>query len=361
MEIEIAIAGESSKWLLSQQYIRIGQDPRCEVNLSGGRYPAVAGEHTALEVADGAVQIVKGSRPGAETFLNGRPASDGSVLRSGDVLRLGVAGPELRIRLLETEAAARFPQHEPTRMINQPAVGATVHEPTRIVNPPAAAPSTHEPTRMIPSPAAASLAPPQPPPASAPARQSFAAPTVASAYTPPAAAPLPRRPEAVAPAGAAQASHGPSRGLESNLQRNAAKAAAAHAAEGGSMQTLEAKLNTMRTILVVNLVVVLALLVFVFLQGRELTQTHREVQELRAQAQSAVGTFTPSLDARLNVFEKRMDGMDAKVASAQDRMVKGMDEQAKAAEDHLVERMNTEIPAMMDKYVAKTKADLMQH
>jgi hypothetical protein len=79
---------------------------------------------------------------------------------------------------------------------------------------------------------------------------------------------------------------------------------------------------------------------------------------LRVQAQSAMGQLTPSLDARLNVFEKRMDGMDAKIAVAQDRMVKGMDAQAKLAEDRLVERMNAEIPAMMDKYVAKKMADI---
>jgi hypothetical protein len=57
---------------------------------------------------------------------------------------------------------------------------------------------------------------------------------------------------------------------------------------------------------------------------------------MRMQAQTAVGQFTPALDARLNTFEKRMDGVDAKM---------------KDAEDRLVLRMNKEIPAMLDKYV----------
>jgi hypothetical protein len=114
----------------------------------------------------------------------------------------------------------------------------------------------------------------------------------------------------------------------------------------------------MRMILAGNLVVLLLLLGMIFLQGRELADTHKELQQLRAQAASAVGQLTPSLDARLNVFEKRMDAMDVKVNAAQDRLVQGMDAQAKLAEDRLVQRMNTEIPAMLDKYVSKKVADM---
>ncbi len=47
-----------------------------------------------------------------------------------------------------------------------------------------------------------------------------------------------------------------------------------------------------------------------------------------------------------------MDGMDAKIADAQDRMVKTMDAQTKHEEDRMVDRMNTAIPAMLDKYIA---------
>ena len=100
MDIEIVVIGESSKWVLNQSRIRIGQDPKCEVSLPGGKYPSVSGEHVALDVVDGAVKLVKGMRAGVETFLNGHPAGDGATIRSGDVLRLGAGGPELRIRLL---------------------------------------------------------------------------------------------------------------------------------------------------------------------------------------------------------------------------------------------------------------------
>jgi hypothetical protein len=53
-----------------------------------------------------------------------------------------------------------------------------------------------------------------------------------------------------------------------------------------------------------------------------------------------------------------MDGMDAKIADAQDRMVKTMDAQTKHEEDRMVQRMNTAIPAMLDKYVADKMAEL---
>jgi pSer/pThr/pTyr-binding forkhead associated (FHA) protein len=336
MDIEIVVLGESNKWVLNQSRIRIGQDSHCEVSLPAGKYPSLSGEHVVLEVVNGAITLAKGRRPGSETYLNGRPAVAGVELRSGDLLRLGAGGPELRIRLLEREANARPAEYEPTRVLYQAAPAAPdAHEPTRVM---------HEPTRVVSGPAATTYSPaPSTPAAGAAVRQGYSTQANFSGsstpYTPPAS---PRRPDA-APAG-----YGQTRGQET----------AARATESESMHTLEQKLKSNHLLLVVNFFILALLLVLVFMQGRELAQTHKEVQELRVQAQSAMGQLTPSLDARLNVFEKRMDGMDAKIAVAQDRMVKGMDAQAKLAEDRLVERMNAEIPAMMDKYVAKKMADI---
>src|ERR1035437_5543721 len=152
MDIEIAVIGESSKWVLNQSRIRIGQDSKCEVNLPAGRYPAASGEYVALDVVDGAISLVKGMRSSGETFLNGRPAGDGAAVRSGDVLRLGAGGPELRIRLLEPDADARPAEYEPTRVLYQPA--PAMHEPTRMM---------HEPTRVISGPAATTYSPAPPP------------------------------------------------------------------------------------------------------------------------------------------------------------------------------------------------------
>jgi hypothetical protein len=412
MEIEIVILGEPSKWVLNQSRIRIGQDPKCEVSLPGGKYPSVSGEHVALDVVDGAVKLVKGMRAGAETFLNGHPAGDGATIRSGDVLRLGAGGPELRIRLLEQ--AARSTVYEPTRVLNQSAQSSyeptrimteqsrttheptlamseqprsaheptriiseqsrTAYEPTRVISDQSRATreptrivneqsrTTHEPTRVISSPAAAAIPAASPPAAGAAARPSYTTQPVrgvsSSPYTPSATAVPPRRADTVAASGGTQTGYGQLRGQESSGQANGAQTAATRAAEGENMQTLEGKLNTLRIILAANLVVLLALFAYAYLQAQELAQTHKDLQALRVQAQSAVGTLTPSLDARLNVFEKRMDLMDEKVATAQDRMVKGMDAQAKIAEDRMAQRMNAEIPAMLDKYVNQKMVEL---
>jgi pSer/pThr/pTyr-binding forkhead associated (FHA) protein len=384
MDIEIVVIGEPSKWVLNQSRIRIGQDPNCEVCLPDGKYPTVSGEHLALDVVDGAVKLVKGMRAGVETFLNGHPAGDGATIRSGDVLRLGAGGPELRIRVLEQ--VARSTVYEPTRVINEQSRTAyeptrimseqsrTTHEPTRVISEQSRttyeptrviseqSSATHEPTRVISSPAAAAIPAASPPAAGAAARPSYttqpARGVSSSPYTPSASAVPPRRAETVMSSGGTQAGYGQLRGQESSGQASAAQPAATRAAESENMQTLEGKLNTLRIILAANLVVLLALFTYAYLQAQELAQTHKDLQALRVQAQSAVGTLTPSLDARLNVFEKRMDLMDEKVATAQDHLVKGMDAQAKIAEDHMAQRMNAEIPAMLDKYVNQKMVEL---
>lgn len=301
MDIEIVVIGESGKRVLSDSRIRIGQDPNCEVSLQPGRYPAVAGVHLTLDVVNGAVSVARGAPLGGETFVNGHPAAAGAAIRSGDILRLGAGGPELRIRLLEQEAYAQPP---------------STHEPTRIL--------THEPTRIISS----------------------------TTYSP---APP------VAPAAAGRQSYTTevARGV-SAAPRPAVQQPAASAAEGEDMSILENKVKSLQNILVVSLLMILVLLGSSIWQSWELSQTRNEVQQLRAQAASAVTQLTPALDQRLGVFEQRMDGMDAKIADAQDRMVKTMDAQTKHEEDRMVDRMNTAIPAMLDKYIANKVAQVRQ-
>jgi hypothetical protein len=361
MDIEIVIVGESNKWVLNQPRIRIGQDSRCEVSLPAAKYPAVFGEHATLDVTDGSVKLVKGMRPGGDLFLNGHPTSIGTMVRSGDVLRLGSGGPELRIRILDQEAAPRPAEYEPTRVLYQPS--STLHETT----PPRPAQS-HEATRIISSaPTPTTYSPAPPPAASAPPRQSYAPPAAyaapATPYTPSAPNIATRRLDTGVNGGATQVIGAPGgfgqpRVPESPVFSPAATSAASRAAESEIMESLEGKLKTLQLILIGNLAVLVLLFAWVYMQSKELSQTHREVQELRAQATNAVGQLTPSLDARLSVFEKRMDVMDQRVSVAQDHMIKGMDEQAKLAEDRLAARMNTEIPAMLDKYVNKKVAEL---
>jgi hypothetical protein len=302
MDIEIIINGESGKWVLNHPRIRIGLDPNCEVSLPPGRYPAVAGEHVVLETVSGAVSLARETPPGGQTFLNGHPAGAGAAIRSGDILRLGAGGPELRIRLLGQETY----------------VPSAVREPTRVL---------HEPTSVLTGPAAASYSPPPPVAPAAVVRQGHTVEVV--------------------------------RGVSAAPQ-NPVSQPAASAAEGEDMSNLEAKVKTLQSILVVTLLIVLVLLGCNIWQSWELSQTRDEVQQLHSQAQNAVAQFTPALDARLAVFEQRMDGMDAKIADAQDRMVKTMDAQTKHEEDRMVERMNTAIPAMLDKYIANKMAQIRQ-
>jgi hypothetical protein len=279
----------------------------------------VAGEHLILEVLNGAVSLAKGVPLGGETFVNGHPAAVGAAIRSGDILRLGNGGPELRVRLMESEAYA------------PPAV----HEPTRIL---------YEPTRVISSPAAAAYSPLPP-----------VAPAAVAAYSP-----LPPvAPAAVGRQGyTAEAARGVPAVPRTTVLQPAAKAV--KAADGEDMSILEGKVKSLQSILVVCLLMILVLLGCNIWQSWELSQTRDEVQQLNTQAQNAVRQLTPALDARLAVFEQRMDGMDGKIADAQDRMVKTMDAQIKREEDHMVERMNIAIPAMLDKYIAAKMGEMKQ-
>jgi chromosome segregation ATPase len=127
--------------------------------------------------------------------------------------------------------------------------------------------------------------------------------------------------------------------------------AAAGESNSAEMRKMEGQLKAMRIMLIANLAILAVLLLLVFRLSQQLAENRDELKQLRMQAQSAVGQLTPSLDARLSVFEKRMDSVDGKMKNAEDRMVTGMDAKMKSAEDRMVERMNAEIPAMLDKYI----------
>ncbi|MGO9318541.1 MAG: hypothetical protein ACLPXT_07715 [Terracidiphilus sp.] len=301
MDIEIIVIGESGKWVLNHPRIRIGLDPNCEVSMPPGKFPTVAGEHVVLETVNGAVSLTRETPPGGETFLNGHPAVAGAAIRSGDILRLGAGGPEIRIRLLERETYAPTATHQPTSVLN------------------------HEPTRIVTGPAAVAYSPSPPVAPAAVGRQGYTAEVIRGASAAP---------------------------------QNPVPQPAASAAEGEDMSIVEGKVKSLQGIVVVCLVMILVLLGCNIWQSWELYQTRDEVQQMHAQAQNAVAQFTPALDARLSIFEQRMDGMDAKIADAQDRMVKTMDAQTKHEEDRMVERMNAAIPAMLDKYIANKMAEI---
>jgi len=376
MEIEIIVIGESSRWVLNQPRIRIGRDARCEVSLSGGRYPSVANEHVTLDVTNGSVKLL--SAAGGPVFLNDNPAGEGFVIRSGDVLRLGAGGPELRIRLSEPSRTSPPAGYEATRVMQEP--GSRPHDATRVI--PEATRVMSEATRVLPEAtrvmpeatrvmqaSTATVVSPVPPAPGSIGRQGYSSESVPRIAVNNAAGqrtaqiPAQRHPDfsanaAGAPAGPPQ---GQARGIRDLSQQSISQlqpSPLGRNADDEDMQMLESKLKGMRVILLINTAIMIALIGWIFQLNQQLTQTRQDIRELRAQAQTAVGQFTPSLDARLAVFEKRMDGIDGKMRAAQEQMVAGMDAKMKMTEDRLVERMNAEIPVMLDKYINKKLADV---
>jgi len=326
MDIEIGVIGKPNKWVLNQSRVRIGRDPQCEVSLPAWQYPGVYGEHLTLDVALGTVRLSSIGDPGSEAYLNDRMASPGSIIRAGDVLRLGIGGPELRVRLVDT-ADDQIPDHEQTRVL-------------------------YEPTRDVSGPGSTSVS--SAPGGGSARRQGYsseAPPIIPIRHESPLSASVSQRrfdpPQTVA-------MDAPVRGQSRDRDRdqdhgtrvmgapNAAQPAAEMQGKSPDLRVLESRLKGMRILLALNAVILLALFVWIVQLNQQISANREELREMHAQAQTALGQLTPSLDARLTVFEKRMDEMDAKM---------------KTAEDHMVARMNAEIPAMLDKYINKKLAE----
>jgi hypothetical protein len=309
----------------------------------------VAAEHVSLVAANGMVRLATGGTATGETYLNDSPADDGFVVRSGDILRLGADGPELRIRLIERKPEPEAEVYEPTRVLRQP---------TQVIQTPISA--SHEPTRVMSVPPAGNGAAS---PGGGAGRYGYAETVQGSA--PAGSVPPPRATTVVTPRSAdtgpnyAGATVGafPARVQEPKMQA-APPPPQARGIDSESLRVLEGRLKGMRTILLANLAILAVLLLWILQLNNQLSQNRDELRALRTQAQTAMGQFTPALDARLNVFEQRMDGIDDKMKVAQDRMTSGMDSKMKQAEDRMVARMNAEIPAMLEKYINHKLAEL---
>jgi cell division protein FtsB len=326
MDIEIGVIGKPSKWVLKQSRVRIGRDPQCEVSLPAWQYPGVYGEHLTLDVVLGKVHLSSIGDPGSEAYLNDRLAGPGSVIRSGDVLRLGIGGPELRVRLVDA-ADDQTPEYEQTRVL-------------------------YEATRDVSGPGSTSVS--SAPGGGSARRQGYsseAPPIIPIRHESPLSASVSQRrfdpPQtAVTDAPARGQVRGQARDQEHGTKVMAAPNAAQPAAEkqvkNPDLRVLESRLKGMRILLGLNAVILLALFAWIVQLNRQVEQNRDELREMRAQAQTALSQLTPSLDARLSVFEKRMDAMDAKM---------------KTAEDHMVTRMDAEIPVMLDKYINKKLAE----
>jgi pSer/pThr/pTyr-binding forkhead associated (FHA) protein len=347
MEVEIEVIGKDGKWVLNQSRIRIGRGARCDVNLPARQYPGVAAAHAELDVTGTIVRLVAAAKGNEETFINDEPAEPGAVIISGDILRLGAAGPELRIRFRSREPVNSVPSREPVWLPPSDTPGG--HEPTRLM-------SARDSTVTQPAPMVGARVK-VPPPLPTRATPSPAEPPVSPAFTQRPAPPAERQPAGADPARSARP-----------FARSTARQI-----EEQDMTVVEDRLRTLQVLQVISLALVIILLFWNIQLHRQLVQTRDDVSTLRSQAQNAVSQFTPALDQRLNSFDQRMAGMDVRMKAAQDRLELSLDAHIKAAEDqmyanidakmkdaeeHMVDRLNNDLPTILDKYIAQRMAEI---
>ncbi|HWG19450.1 MAG TPA: FHA domain-containing protein [Terracidiphilus sp.] len=354
MDIEIEVVGKPNKWVLNQSPIRIGRGAKCEVFLPVKQFPSVAISHGELEIVNGMLRVGARESGQGDLFLNDEVAETGAVILSGDTLRVGEVGPELRV-LFEERAAPRS-SYEATRVIQVADVPG--REQTRVMSAPES--SVDAPARS----ASATSHPARPPmPAVSPTRVEMAS---GHAQNPKAAE---------VGLGAFEARDRwpePRKGFSGIPAKAGAPPPAAASPISGSLQS---KLTILQIMQGVSLLIMLVLAYTVFQLRSEVAKDHDELIALRTQEQNAVGQFTPALDARLNVFGQRMDSLDEKLKEGEDRMERGMDAKMKEAqvqlfnsldakmkdtEDRMVTRLNAELPHLLDKYI-DAKLAKMKH
>lgn len=333
MQIEVQLVGKPNRWSYQQRRIRIGRDSSCDVSLSSDEFPTVSREHVVLEFNNDIVSL-SDPRSGNGTYLRGQRVSSG-ILQSGDIIRLGLDGPELRISVTEAAAqtkatgAADLMQTQIAGAVTQTAATttlgseATTFFSATVVGNPALVGKGTNPVGDSPTVFG-----------HAPGQDAFAA--ASSLSLPPQQQPrsheiriaLGRDPEATPQPKVPEPATAPKR--HSDI---------------GDGQMIEQKLNSLRTLLAVNLVLAILLALGLLYEIQQIERNRKALVDMRMQAATAVGQFQPELDTRLNSFDQRMNSLDGKM---------------KDEEDHFVNRMNTEIPAMLDKYIDRKMAGAKQ-
>jgi len=328
MDIEFEVIGKQIKWVVNQSPIRIGCGPKCELCLPAKQFPSVAMSHGGLEIVNGTLRVGPREPGVGDLFLNDEPAEDGTVILSGDILRVGAAGPELLV-VFEERTAPRA-TYEPTRVIQ--AADVPTYQPTRVISAPV--PAEPRPVRT---------------PAPAPTRVEI--PPAPTQH----AKPLDDKMGSLDARDRWQELRRPSPGIPPKAPPAASVAPTA----GPDGAGLDAKLRIMMVLQGVSAVIILILV----------------IRAMRAQEQGVMAQLTPALDSRLTAFGQRMDTLDAKMKAGEQQMERGMDEKMKSAEDQLfvsldakmkstedrmVNRMNTELPPLLDKYI-NAKLEEMKH
>jgi len=321
--LEIQLVGTVKRWKFEDGPIRVGRDSHCEVELAAEEYPTVSREHLTIQLEDGTVRV-RDLKSSNGTFVNGKSITE-SVLNSGDTIRVGPDGPELRIQISPSVGVPTLK----TPPAAVPTLKAAVHN------------SSQEERPTIPS-SLLSATPTEPSGLDATMKtrpQEVIGDTMSA--SPDAAQRRARFAGVEAPQeGARQQVE-----AERDHSRSDSRPAAGRLLTPGEEAMIERRLSTLRNLIGFTLILVLVLLGVMIFQAQQISDNRQQLQRMQQQAKSAVDQFMPQLDQRLNGFETRMDGLDVKF---------------QGAEDHFIERMDKEMPLMLDRYVA-TRVKTWEH
>jgi pSer/pThr/pTyr-binding forkhead associated (FHA) protein len=113
----------------------------------------------------------------------------------------------------------------------------------------------------------------------------------------------------------------------------------------GEEAMLEQKINALRNLVMVNLVLIVVLAGLLYRVSQQVDQNRQAIKDLDTRAQNAVALFQPPLNDRLNQFETRLDAMQ--------KSMDGMDQKISRAEDRFVARLDRELPTMVEHVIQR--------
>ena len=109
----IASSQQTFTWSHEGPDVHVGRDPECELHLGGDENQVVSWRHCLIELRPGGAFLSDcGTTNG--TFLNGRRIETHVMLHLGDVIRLGHAGPQMKITTIDP-ASGQAENPEPPR------------------------------------------------------------------------------------------------------------------------------------------------------------------------------------------------------------------------------------------------------
>ncbi len=113
---------------------------------------------------------------------------------------------------------------------------------------------------------------------------------------------------------------------------------------------MEEKLNLLRNLLILSLLLILVLAGVSIRLLQQVDQNRAALAAMRSEAKNAVSQFMPELDQRLKKFEGRLDEVETQM--------NGLDARFQRAEDHMVARLDKELPGMIDRYMERKMEEL---